>query len=237
MRAVSIVGRKKSGKTTLGLSLVKKLSEKGLKVGVLKHSHHGFDGAEGTDTELYKAEAACVAAYSPEQSFVSWKGERMIQDLLPLMDADILIMEGSSRVGWLPRFILAEDREHAEDFLPDLALEILPALNRETGLSEGEIDRLAEMVLEKGFMLPGLNCGACGRDNCRDFAADIVAGKAAPSGCKTTEGEMTVTCNGNPLALNPFVSDILKSGITAMLGQLKGYAPGELEIRIKTGGK
>lgn len=237
MKAVSIVGRKKSGKTTLGLALAKKLNEKGFKVGVLKHSHHGFDEAEGTDTEAYKAYAGSVAAYSPEQSFVSWSSQRYIQDLLPLLDADVLIMEGSSKVGWLPRFILAENKSHADDFMPELALEILPTFKRDEGLPENEIERLTKLVLEKGFILPGLNCGACGRAECKDFAADIIAGKASPAGCKTTKGEMSVTCNGSPLALNPFVSDILRSGITAMLGQLKGYTPGELQITIKSGEK
>lgn len=54
MKAIAIVGKKKTGKTTMGLALVKKLTERGYKVGVLKHSHHGFDGAEGADTEEYK---------------------------------------------------------------------------------------------------------------------------------------------------------------------------------------
>jgi molybdopterin-guanine dinucleotide biosynthesis protein B len=237
MKAISIVGCKKSGKTTLGLALTKKLTEKGFKVGVLKHSHHGFDGAEGTDTEEYKKTAVAVAAYSPEESFVSWKRERMVQDLIPLLDADILIMEGSSKEGWLPRFILADRSEDSDKFMPELAIEILPQLNREKGLDEKEIERLAELVCSRGFLLPGLNCKACGRQNCKDFAADIVAGKASAKGCKTTAGEMEVTCNGNPVALNPFVRDILSAGITAMLGQLKGYTPGELQITIKNTGK
>ncbi len=109
MKAIAIVGKKKTGKTTMGLALVKKLTEKGYKVGVLKHSHHGFDGAEGADTEEYKKIASCVAAYSPSESFVSWKQERTVQDLVPLMDADVIVMEGGNKVGWLPRVIMVRE--------------------------------------------------------------------------------------------------------------------------------
>lgn len=236
MKAVSIVGRKKSGKTTLGLALVKNLSSRGLKVAVLKHSHHGFDGAEGTDTEEYKKYAMAVAAYSPSESFVSWQRERSVQDLIPLLGADILIIEGSNQIGWMPRIIMADSDQQVEDFQPDLSLRIIPPLKRDQGLSEDELEILATLIMEKGFILPGLNCGACRQKSCRKLAAEIVSGKASLSGCKTTagqaSGQMEVTCNGTPLDLNPFVKDILNSGITAMLSQLKGYIPGELVIKI-----
>ncbi|MCA9705306.1 MAG: 4Fe-4S binding protein [Myxococcales bacterium] len=32
-------------------------------------------------------------------------------------------------------------------------------------------------------MLPGTNCGACGSPGCRAFAAELLAGRAAPAGC------------------------------------------------------
>ncbi|WP_035075199.1 molybdopterin-guanine dinucleotide biosynthesis protein MobB [Maridesulfovibrio zosterae] len=235
MKAIAIVGKKKTGKTTLGLALVKNLTAKGLKVGVVKHSHHGFDGAEGADTEEYKRIAASVAAYSPSQSFVSWNAERTVQDLIPLMGVDVIIMEGGNKVGWLPRIIMVREDADDKDFYPELALEQVPACTRENPPSAEEIEKLADMVMDKGFILPGLNCGECGREFCMNFVADILTGKARISGCKAMSGEMSVTCNGAELGFNPFVSDILSAGITAMLKQLKGYVPGEIEIKIKNG--
>ena len=38
------------------------------------------------------------------------------------------------------------------------------------------IDMIAEV-------LPGANCGGCGRSGCAALAADIAAGKASPSSC------------------------------------------------------
>lgn len=235
MKAIAIVGKKKTGKTAMGLALVKCLKEKGLKVGVVKHSHHGFDGVDGADTEEYKKIATSVAAYSPSQSFVSWDNEKTIQDLVPLMDVDILVMEGGNKIGWLPRVIMVREDDDDKEFYPELALKQIPACTRDNPPSAEEVEKLAELVLDKGFMLPGLNCGACGRDFCMDFVADILAGKARVSGCKAMAGEMSITCNGNELGFNPFVSDMLSAGITAMLKQLKGYVPGDIEITIKNG--
>ncbi|WP_319780850.1 molybdopterin-guanine dinucleotide biosynthesis protein MobB [Maridesulfovibrio sp.] len=235
MKAVAIVGKKKTGKTTMGLALVKKLTEKGYKVGVLKHSHHGFDGAEGSDTEKYKKLSSCIAAYSPSESFVSWKEERTVQDLVPLMDADIIVMEGGNKVGWLPRVIMVREDDDDKEFYPELALKQIPACSPENPPSEELLEELAELVLDKGFILPGLNCGACGREFCMDFVADIIAGKARVSGCQAMKTQMSVTCNGNELGFNPFVADMLSAGITAMLKQLKGYVPGDIEITIKNG--
>ncbi|WP_419784088.1 molybdopterin-guanine dinucleotide biosynthesis protein MobB [Maridesulfovibrio sp.] len=236
MKAIAIVGKKKTGKTTMGLALVKKLTERGYKVGVLKHSHHGFDGAEGADTEEYKKIASCVAAYSPSESFVSWKQERTVQDLVPLMDADIIVMEGGNKVGWMPRVIMVREDNDDKEFYPELALRQIPACTPDNPPSEELLDELADLVLEKGFILPGLNCKACGRDYCMDFVADIIAGKARVSGCQAMKTQMSVTCNGSELGFNPFVADMLSAGITAMLQQLKGYVPGEIEIKIKNQG-
>ncbi|WP_421900556.1 molybdopterin-guanine dinucleotide biosynthesis protein MobB [Maridesulfovibrio sp.] len=236
MKAIAIVGKKKTGKTTMGLALVKKLTEKGYKVGVLKHSHHGFDGAEGADTEEYKKIASCVAAYSPSESFVSWKQERTVQDLVPLMDADVLVMEGGNKVGWLPRVIMVREDNDDKEFYPELALKQIPACSPENPPSDELLEELADLVIDKGFILPGLNCKACGRDYCMDFVADIIAGKARVSGCQAMKTQMSVTCNGSELGFNPFVADMLSAGITAMLQQLKGYVPGDIEIKIKNQG-
>lgn len=236
MKAIAIVGKKKTGKTTIGLALVKCLTDRGLKVGVVKHSHHGFDGAEGADTEEYKKAAAAVAAYSPSQSFVSWAREMTVQDLVPLMDVDVLVMEGGNKVGWLPRVIMVREDDDDKEFYPELALKHIPACTRDNPPTTEDVEALADLVMDKGFILPGLNCGACGREYCMHFVADILAGKARLSGCKAKSGNMSITCNGSELGFNPFVSDILSAGITAMLKQLKGYVPGDVEIRIKNQG-
>lgn len=54
-RVVSVCGVKNSGKTTLLTRLVKELTERGIKVAVIKHDGHDFIcDAEGSDTDRLK---------------------------------------------------------------------------------------------------------------------------------------------------------------------------------------
>ena len=64
---VSIVSKKRSGKTTLLEKLIPELSARGYRVGTVKHDIHGFDiDHEGKDTWRHKqCGAASVAISSP----------------------------------------------------------------------------------------------------------------------------------------------------------------------------
>ena len=43
MKTIAVIGWKNSGKTTLVSNLTNYYSNKGIKVGVVKHAHHNFD--------------------------------------------------------------------------------------------------------------------------------------------------------------------------------------------------
>ncbi len=60
MKAVGIIGYKKSGKTTLGVRLAKELAGMGHRVGVVKHASCAIDFAEA-DTSKYRA--LCVGGF------------------------------------------------------------------------------------------------------------------------------------------------------------------------------
>ena len=81
--------------------------------------------------------------------------------------------------------------------------------------------------------LPGLDCGDCGRADCAGLARDIVAGKATPESCRARHPECSISVNGVPLSMNRFVFNILSGGILGMLKELKGFAPGTVEIKIE----
>ena len=65
MRAIAVVGFKKSGKTTLALELAQALRGQGFSVTLAKHSHHGFDEKPDTDTGRFRTAADLVMAFSP----------------------------------------------------------------------------------------------------------------------------------------------------------------------------
>jgi molybdopterin-guanine dinucleotide biosynthesis adapter protein len=232
MRAIAVVGYKKSGKTTLAMELAQALKEQGLTVTLAKHSHHGFDEKSLTDTARFRECADMVLGFSPGGSFVSWPGERPLSGLVPLVDTDILVLEGGKTLGVMPRIIIAPDEATAADLEPDLALAIYGEAALEGVMATRDIKGLARIVANAGFLLPGLDCGGCGRANCRALAAEIVAGGATEADCVAQNGELNITINGQPLALNPFIERMLRGGILGMLRELKGFGPGAVDIHL-----
>ncbi|MEF2145537.1 MAG: molybdopterin-guanine dinucleotide biosynthesis protein MobB [Desulfovibrionaceae bacterium] len=235
MKALSLIGYKKSGKTTLGIALCKELTARGLKVAIAKCSESGFDEAEGADTARYKTVANGVIGFSEKECFVSWPEQRTMQQMLPLVDADVLLVEGGKTMGFLPRVILAGEGDDLDGLGVELALATYGTAKLAGKPTLSSVSEVADLLLEKGFLLPGLSCGACGRKGCRRLAMEIVAGEATLEECPTLNAGMLITINGAEVAVNPFVERILTSGLRGMLGELKGYVPGG-KIRIELEG-
>ncbi|NDV20028.1 Fe-S cluster protein [Pseudodesulfovibrio sp. JC047] len=233
MKALSIVGPKNSGKTTLGLELARHFKASGLTVAAAKFSHHGFDWAD-TDTTQYAEVCDAVAGLSPEETFVNWTDRRFLPDILPLLTADVLIVEGGKTLGYLPRVLcLRGDLSDGTDWLgPDLAIATYGETTLEGIPAYNAIEPLAKTILDKGFFLPGMDCGTCGRPNCRALATQIVAGKATTKACLAMHNSIEVDINGSPVGMKPFVEDIISASIREMIRTLKGYSPGKATIKL-----
>jgi molybdopterin-guanine dinucleotide biosynthesis protein MobB len=100
---VSIMGKKKSGKTTVLTGIIEELARRGRRVAVIKHDMHGFDlDVAGTDTErLRRAGAVVTAISSPyDLAVMSAVGEDL--PLLSLVErihepVDLVLTEGFAR--------------------------------------------------------------------------------------------------------------------------------------------
>ncbi|WP_028575064.1 molybdopterin-guanine dinucleotide biosynthesis protein MobB [Desulfonatronovibrio hydrogenovorans] len=230
-KGVSIVGFKKSGKTTLMLELAREFKKRGSKLSAAKFSHHGFD-RQNTDTDLLAGQAVDLAGLSEEQTIFFWQNRKYLPDLLPLMKGDLLLVEGGKKLGWLPRILVLKHPREAEELDYGLAMATwgdiktayLPHINR--------IEELADLIQEKGFILPGLDCGSCGHETCRDLGKRILAGQAGQEDCLAVNSECEIRVNGQIVGMNPFVERIFKKTLQAMLSELKGYSPGRVEIKI-----
>jgi len=233
MKAVSIVGYKKSGKTTLAVDLCRALGLQGYAVAAAKFSHQGFDKIDG-DTSRLAEVCSAVVGLSGQETCLLWPGKRYLPDIVPLLQADVLVVEGGKALNNLPRIILPGPEGPIEKLRPELALACFGSVEVQGLTCIRDIGTLAELVLARGFYLPGLDCGACGRDDCGQMARDIVAGQAGIEDCVAMHSELKVTVNGAPLGLNPFVSSIVAGGIKGMLSQLKGYGPGSIEISLES---
>ena len=235
MKGVSIVGFKQSGKTTALGMLADVLESRGLRLGIAKFTHHKLD-MPGTDTAWLMKPERTVVGLGAEEAALFWSHKRHLPDLLPLMPADMLLIEGGKRLGWLPRILCLKEAGDASALMPELALatygEIsLPSLPHFTPES---LDSLADLITKRAFVLPGLDCGECGFTGCAGLAARIVAGNAGVKDCKASASPLEITVNGQPIALNPFTTSIILGSVRGMLATLKGYAPGnEVEMKFK----
>lgn len=228
MIACALIGYKNCGKTTLGVKIARELKALGNSVAVAKHAGH-FDEPKASDTAQYKQVADLVLGLAQSETLVSWPGERSLLSLLPLVDADVLLVEGGKKLGYLPRIVVLGPDDgvlEAEELSRGLAL---ATVRRE----EADPATLARLILDKGFLLPGLSCGACGRKGCTQLTRDIVCGNGSVEECVTASNEgVSVRVNGTELAVNPFVGRFLAAGLKGMLAELKGFGPGKIEITL-----
>lgn len=233
MKGVQILGFKKTGKTTLCQALMACIRERGLTPCALKCTHNPGLDKDDTDTDRFLAHCKTVGALAARESAVFWNAPRSLPGMLSLLSGDVLVMEGGREHAVAPRVLVLDDPDDADRLSRgELILAVfgevpVPGLPQVT-----DVDALLDLILARGFVLPGLDCGACGRDGCGGLAADILAGRATADDCVARATAMTVRVGGTVLSMNPFVERILRSGIAAMLGELKGFGPGPIEIRI-----
>lgn len=96
------------------------------------------------------------------------------------------------------------------------------------------MEELARVADAKAFVLGGLDCGLCGRENCAALTRDILAGEASPKDCLAlTPPSLNLKVNGREVPLNDFTARMLEGGLRGMLAPLKGMAAGTVEIVLK----
>ena len=225
-KAVSVVGFKKTGKTTLVLELAKELTERGRKVAAVKFTHHGLD-LEGTDTARFAGQCVSVAGIGPGTTTLLWNSARQLQDIFPLLGADIILVEGGKSLTWLPRIVATGAAEDESGLANGLALASWGPGSLAGVPQAASVAELATLAESRAFALPGLDCGACGRESCLELAREIVAGQAEPRACEAMNARLVVRVGGQRLALNPFVDRLVTNTIRGLLTELKGNVPGQ----------
>jgi len=238
MKAVGIIGYKKSGKTTLLVNLARELKKRGYKVSTIKHTAGSLDLPD-TDTAKHKEYISEVAAISPYESIISLKGEKKLEEILSYINADFVLIEGFKNEKTFPKIVcLREGKESAQlfDGLQICAVMFSPVnikLDMPVFKIPTDTGKIADLVCKKAFKLPNLNCGGCGYETCYELAKEIVKGKKSINECVSLNSPIKITVNGKSLALNPFVAKVIQGSLEGMLSPLKGFKKGKIEIKIK----
>lgn len=167
MRAIAINGVKRSGKTSLLGLLAQALEHRGCTVAILKYTSHPLERANSDVFWLMRPEKErTVISLSPEETAVIWPQALSFDAIVPLIRADVLLVEGGKDIEGIPRILCFKD-DGAEE-MPLLEPEsenpgpILASVGgeapgteyphyEEAGLEAA--NALAELVLEKGLEL------------------------------------------------------------------------------------
>lgn len=236
MRAIGVVGYRKTGKTTLVVALARELIERGYHVATVKHASGGLDLLEG-DTARHRAAVEQVGAVSPGESAVFLRGARSLEEILSHLNADFVLIEGFKEEKTFPRVVCLSGREEDQALFDGLAL---GAVGQEStrGMEipvfdpERELGAIADLVEEQAFKLPNLNCGGCGYETCYDLACAIMEGKRSVADCVSLHPSAEIRIDGALMAINPFIGRVVARTIEGMLSELKGFKQGAIEIKI-----
>lgn len=232
MKVIGIVGYKKSGKTTLAVKLLDELNRRGYRVASIKHTRGHIDLAT-TDSAKHKKYAQCAAIISSDESAIFFNEAMSLDYMLKYLDADYIVAEGFKEEKSFPRIVCLRDRKEKETLFNGLEIAALGDGVGELSIPVlKNIDKIADLVEEKSFKLPALNCGACGFDYCYDMAKEIVKGKRRLEDCVSMQPKTVIKIGGEPLPLSPFISKLIKRTIEGLLSSLKGYKADRIEIMI-----
>jgi molybdopterin-guanine dinucleotide biosynthesis protein B len=234
VKVVGIVGYKKSGKTTLVIRLSQELSTMGYRIAIVKHVSGDIDFPD-TDTSKFRSHAPFVCAASSKESEIILKGDKTVDEILKYCDCDIALVEGFRREKTYPKIVCLRDKGEEEELFDGLKLftagfgEDISEFNI---AHDDHIKQMAAIAAERSFKLPDLNCGHCGYESCYELAREIVAGKETVEKCVSLNPPISIKIDGTMVPLNPFISDMFKNTILAMLSSLRGTKKGQVEIEI-----
>ncbi len=236
MRAVGIIGYKKSGKTSLLVKLARELTNRGYTISTVKHVSCDLDLPE-TDTALHREYARQVAAISSQESAIFFRESLKLEEMLNYLRADFILIEGFKKEKTFPKIVCLKPEDDLETLLD--GLEICVVGSRPGGQldvpfldADGDISEIANLVEEKAFKLPNLDCEACGYKTCYEMALQIVRGSRATEDCKSLYADVQIKIDDRIMPVKPFVADIVRNTVTGMLSSLKGYGKGRIEIVI-----
>ncbi len=239
-----IVGGKKSGKTTVVELLAEELKSRGFTVGTVKHMHHGRIDVEGKDTYRHGLHADVVGAVAPDEHAVIFKRPGTLHDVVRLMNVEVLLIEGFKDSGVAPKIVCAKTVDDAKNFFDGLEICVSGLVSNENLENiDGvpvinpfkEASRMADLVLGRGFLLPGLDCGGCGFNTCREMAKQVLAGLKNPEDCSAYRGGVKIYVDGVQLPLNPFMSRLIGSVIKSIVSQLKGGQGNRIVVEVYQG--
>ena len=212
---ISIVGRAKSGKTTLLERLIPELKGRGYRLATLKHSIHGFSmGQEEKDSQRLVQAGSDAVVVSCAQGVAMFKRVEQEQgpeqlSFLVGADYDLIITEGYKR----GTAVKIEVRKEG----PDSDLACHPS-------------ELLAVVTDEPLDIPVPQYARSDVQGLADLIERVLLAPAQGD-------EISLLVNNVPVPLTPFPRDIITRVLLAMVSTLKGVGEvRNLDLRLRRRG-
>jgi len=246
MKVLSVAGYHHTGKTTLCVNIIKELRRRGYSVASIKdiHAENFTMEKEGSNSwKHWQASQNVVIARGLKETCQIWHQHLSLNEMLARLDADWVIVEGMKTAA-LPRIICAESASQLDELVNGMVFAIsgkwadnhteyngLPVFSSQKG-----IPALVNLIEEKVFdVLPQAEpdcCGHCGLD-CHRMVAAILAGTRTRDECVTDRHTgMQLQVNGKEITIVPFVQNIIRDTMLALIKNLKGVETGTIKLTI-----
>ncbi len=246
MKAFSVIGISKTGKTTAIENIIRVLKKRNYSVGSIKEIH--FDGfaidTPGTNTDRHRqAGSELVTARGYHETDIMFPSKLSIEDILRYYDQDYVIMEGVKDYN-IPKIACADKEDELEKIFDRSVFAVSGKIGARLDGFKGtpaidpisEAERLVDLIEEKVFDIlpdfPASCCGECGF-NCRELCCRILEGKSKRQDCIISDSNIKLIIDGREIDMVPFVQDILKDTLIGVIKNLEGYRKGKtIEIRM-----
>lgn len=239
LRAIAISGYKGGGKTSAIENLVEELTDRGYRVGTIKHVPREDFTLDQPETDTWRharAGSEKVIALSPEEvATLEKRGAELENLLLGIEDLDFVILEGFKSSENVARIVVSRDGEEAKDLEDEYTVGFVGEGKGEKPVLDPEdSSALADFVEEKAIMpVGGLDCGECGFGTCRDYVLAAIDGDAPKEGCVALKGSVSLSVDGKRVPLKPFVQDLIAKTLLGMLSSLKEGEGRKIELEVK----
>jgi molybdopterin-guanine dinucleotide biosynthesis protein B len=255
---ICVVGPKRNvGKTTVVEGLVKNLTERGLRIGTVKHIHGTFDTPEKDTWKHIKAGATATGVITDSELLTIWNSSELpiipetVLDKLP-KNLDYVIVEGF-RHSEYPKIVVADVAEDLESInLSNIVAisgrivekpEELKKLDLDAPVVKiNESEKLVNLLESRAQtifvnQLPGIDCKSCGFTTCEELAKAVRAGEADVRQCITMFTQVDLAIDGKTIVMKGFVQDLFKAVVMGVVKELKEVPEKirelDLQIRLK----
>ncbi|UCH37187.1 MAG: molybdopterin-guanine dinucleotide biosynthesis protein B [Candidatus Bathyarchaeota archaeon] len=247
-------GRNK-GKTTLIEQITKRMTSQRLTVATIKHAHSSFDTPQKDTWRHLQAGASFTVATTPREIVVIKPSDNpTLQEALDSIPTKpvLLLVEGYKH-STIPKVVCVDNSSDLHKALNEVSniIAITGSITANTELItimrsqhpkieaygfEELITLLQQNILEDiSNNLPGLNCGDCGYEGCRDLAEAIINSEASTEKCIALTGNTTVlTVDNRVIPMKKFPQAFIRGIILGLITSLKNvqHHPQHIEIHI-----